>query len=137
MSTTGKLNINGLLCYISTAKHSYPEKAFVSVCLSFFITEKISEANELLFPFTNESITWRRGEGKSKAELQDIIAIFRKFDEDVTTPSLVADSCKSMPPASCFEVLAEQIVYFISEIALLKDEVRELRVSKEGKRKIG
>ena len=130
------LSVNGLLCYLSTARHSYTEKALTAVCLSFYSPEKISEAKGLLFVSTNESATRRRGEGKAKADLQDIIAAFRKLDEkNVTIPKFVADSYKVMPPASGFEVLADHLVSFISEFALLKEELKELRAAKEGSEK--
>ena len=78
-----------------------------------------------------EEVTRRRGEGKTKADIGDILALLRKLDEgNAHLPTFVADSCGSMPPSSGFEVLAEHMVTFISEIALLKEEIRELRAAK-------
>ena len=111
--------------------HIYTEKALTSVCLSFYNAEKISEAKELLFSTTKEEVTRRRGDGKTMADIGDILALLRKLDEgNVHLPTFVADSCRSMPPSSGFEVLAEHMVTFISEIALLKEEIRDLRAAK-------
>ena len=55
--------INVVLCYLSSARHRLTDQAIVTVCLSFYNGEKISEAKELLFKLTRETVT-RRGECK-------------------------------------------------------------------------
>ena len=92
---------------------------------------KISEAKELLFLSAKETATRIRGEGKTRAELKDIVDIFRRFDEkDSSLPTFVADCYKSMPPSSGYEVLADHMVTFLSEIAQLREEVRQLKISR-------
>ena len=66
--------INGVLCYLSSARHRLTDQAIVTVCLSFYNGEKISEAKEFLFKLTRETITRRRGEGKVTFILENVIA---------------------------------------------------------------
>ena len=118
--------INGLLCFISSARYCYAEKDLITVCLTFYNGEKISEAKELLVLSAKEAATRIRGVGKTRAELKDIVDIFRRFDEkDSSLPTFVADCYKSMPPSSGYEVLADHMVTFLSEIAQLRSKTIE------------
>ena len=45
-------------------------------------------------------------------------------------PTFVADCYKSIPPSSGYEVLADHMVSFLSEIAQLREEVRQLKISR-------
>ena len=117
MSETENQSLIGFYAWISTAGHSYTEEALNSVCLPSS-AEKF-EAKELLFQFTSESIAQRRGKVKAKKKKNNrILELFIKMTMNATIPSFVADSNKSMPPASGCEVLDEHIVYFTSEIDL-------------------
>ena len=128
MPTVPNAVVNGVLCYISTARRSYNEAAIVSVCQSFYSYELVSEAKKVLFGLTGENVTHRRGEGKLKADLNDIIAEFIRIDENrLQIPNFVADDYRSIPPASGFEVISEHIVALMIEVNKLKDEVNSLK----------
>ena len=120
--------INGVLCYLSSARHRLTDQAIVTACLSFYNGEKISEAKELLFKLTRERITRRKGEGKFKADLADMLELLRKLDEkDEELPKFLADCFSTMPPSSGFETNAEHIINLTTEISVLKSEIENLK----------
>ena len=120
--------INGVLCYLSSARHTLTDQAMCTICLSYYSGDKISDAKDLLFKFANETIIRRRGEGKVKADLIDMIALLRKVDErKESLPQFLADGFSSMPPASGFETIAEHIINLTTEINVLKNEIESLR----------
>ena len=103
----------------------------ISTCLSFYNSEKISNAKEVLYSFTDESCVQRRGDGKTRANLTDIITLMRKIDEDsVTIPKFLSDSFDSMPPASGYEVLADHIISLLSEMGNLRQQIDKLTTNR-------
>ena len=63
-----------------------------TICLSHYSGDKISDAKDLLFKFANKTIIRRRGEGKVKADLIDMIALLQKLDErKECLPQFLAD----------------------------------------------
>ena len=81
-----------------------------------------------MYTFVNDSIVRRRGDGRAKADLSDMIALLRRIDEDnISIPSFVCDNFRSMPPASGFEAIADHIVNLMGEISTLRSEVNSLR----------
>ena len=122
-----QLIVNGVLCYISSARSTHTDQTILSVCQSFYNCEKIVEAKELLFSTTGETVIQRRGESRIKADLKDLIGEFRRTDENgIELPTFVADNFASMPPASGFEVLSEHLVSLLSEVSALRQQVCEL-----------
>ena len=128
MCNSSKLIVNGVLCYISTARQTQSEQTIVNVCQAFYNSDVIREAKELLYSFTEENIVSRRGDSKVKADLTDILSVYRKLDDGRRKlPKFVADCFKGMPPSSGFEILAEHMVALLTEVATLKTEIAELR----------
>ena len=108
MSVLQDTIMDGLLCYISTAKDSFTEQALVSILASFYGAEKISAAKEMLFD-AMKTTGWKRAEGDFKADLNDIISLFRKGDEkDSSAPKVASDGFRETPPSSDFEVIPEK-----------------------------
>ena len=133
MSDIKNAVINGVLCYLSSARHTLTDQAMCTICLSFYNSDKISEAKELLFKIGNETTVKRRGEAKSKADLMDIINLLRKLDENrANVPKFVADNFCTMPPASGFETIAEHIINLTMEISTLKNEIQNLKDEPSG-----
>ena len=125
--------VNGALCFISSARHSYTEQALHAVCLGFYSSEKVTEARDLLFSLMGETVAYRRGKGKQKAELGDILDLLSKMDEEsIPIPKCVADNHKDMPPSSGFEVLSEHMLTFLVEIEDLKEEIKSLKEQRRG-----
>ena len=80
--------------------------------------------------FVNDNIVRRRGDGRAKADLSDMIALLRRIDEDnISIHSFVCDNFRSMTPASGFEAIADHIVNLMGEISTLRSEVNSLRTS--------
>ena len=133
MSDIKNAVINGVLCYLSSARHTLTDQAMCTICLSFYNNDKISEAKELLFKIGNETTVKRRGEAKAKADLMDIINLLRKLDENsANVPKFLADNFCSMPPASGFETIAEHIINLTMEISTLKNEIQNLKDQPSG-----
>ncbi len=120
--------INGVLCFLSTARHTHTEQALLSICFSFYNAEKISEAKEVLFSHFQETPTKRRGEARARAELIDILTLLNaKANNESRSVRFVADSFDAMTPLSGYELIADHISGLIAEISELKNEVRELK----------
>ena len=77
----------------------------------------------VLFNSLNEASISRRGDGKAKSDLSDILNRFRKVDErNEKLPIFVADGYSTMPLSSGYEVLAELTESGLKEqVRLLKD----------------
>ena len=120
---------NGVLCFLTTARQSYSTENLILMCISFYSHERILDAKKVLFSLTGgESAITRRGEGKFRSDISDILIQIKKTEENGTElPDFVADSYKSMPPSSGFEVLAEHVVCLIDEINSLREEVISLK----------
>ena len=83
-----------------------------------------SNARDLLFKYANETIIRRKGEGKVKADLIDMIVLLRKvYERKESLPQFLADGFSSMPPASGFETIAEHIINLTT---VLKNEIESL-----------
>lgn len=122
--------INGLLCYLSSARHLLTEHVLLSVCQSFYCVDKVNEAKRLLYSYTKETPIIRRGDNRVKSDLNDIILLLRKLDEDdFKLPKFLCDNYTSMPPVSGYEVIAAHIIELLSEIQCLKNEVSLLKAS--------
>ena len=120
---------NGVLCFLTTARQSYSTENLILMCISFYSHERILDAKKVLFSLTGgESAITRRGEGKFRSDVSDILIQIKKTEENGTElPDFVADSYKSMPPSSGFEVLAEHVVCLIDEMNSLRKEVKSLK----------
>ena len=99
----------------------------------FYSYDKIKEAKKVFFTVLNETAIIRRGDGKCKADLNDILNRFREADErKESLPMFVADGYSTMPPASGYEVLAEHLIHLMEEISGLKEQVKLLTDLKVG-----
>lgn len=122
--------VNGILCYISTARNSHSDQTISSICQSFYKYDVITKGKEVLFEITGAEYSKRRGNDKLKSEVNDIIQEFRRIDENnISVPAFMANSCNDMPPASGFEVLSEHIIMLLTEINNLRSQVGDLKES--------
>ena len=119
--------IDGVLCYISSARNSLGEQTIVAACQSFYSGEEILQAKEKFYKFVGDKPPNRRGNSKTLSDLTDIIALFRKLDDsDFAFPRFFCDSYRGMPPASGFELIADHIIGLVSQIEELKTTVKSL-----------
>ena len=120
--------VNGLLCYLTSARHNHTDQALLSVCQSFYSADIVSDAKKILYAYSNDIPTSRRGGQRVKSDLEDTIALLRKFDEEkVALPKFVCDDYAALPPVSGYEVIAGHMVELLTEIDTLKREVHELK----------
>lgn len=109
-SSVEKLIINELLCFVQCKIHVIDVISLTQICESNFKLLDIEEAAKVLAE-AGGIRTSRRGEGRSKRLLQDIIAVFQEKDT-TALPTFVAKDLHRLPP-----------VYFdhIDATSLLKD----------------
>lgn len=120
--------INGVLCFMSTARHVMKRDDIIRTCLVFYESDDIISAKDTLYSIVGEKPKRRRNENRIMHELQDISDLIKKCDDEgVDLPTFVADTYNSMPPSSGFEVVAQSMQTLIKELSDLKDEVRQLK----------
>ena len=123
--------VNGVLCYISTARHSMKSEDIIRICHAFFKDDDILKGKDLLCELIGQKPIRRRNENRIVNELRDIVDILKKCDETaVVLPKFVVDTFDGLPPSSGFEVIANTLVSLNDEIAMLKKEVETLRDSR-------
>ena len=97
------------------------------MCLSFYSSEKITAAKKVLFSLSNEPTVTRKGNGKARSDLTDILTLFNKNEQSgVHLPKFLADSFDAMPPVSGYEILAEHIVDLLEQVGDLKEKIKTL-----------
>lgn len=120
--------IDGLLCYVSTARHSLSKDSIVQSCCSFYDLNKVKESKDLLCVYSGDKPVRRRGDNARKTEMQDIYDTFIKCDEnDIVLPRFTADSFDTMPPTAGYELIGTTIVTLINEISSLRDELKSIK----------
>ena len=123
--------INNLLCYVSTARHSMRNDDIIRACLVFYKDEEIIKGKDLLYEIGRERPIRRRNENRIMHELQDILDLFKKCDDNnMKIPKFVADEYNGMPPSSGFDVIAQAIQSLIHGTAELKKEIESLKDSR-------
>ena len=130
--TVSNAAINNVLCYITSARCSYSEQVISTTCLSFYNSEKIEQAKEVLFNCLLEPITKRRGDNKSRSDVSDILEILKKSEaKKLAIPKFLCDSHGKMPPTSGFEVIAEHLLELVMQMSTLKDELKAIKAKPE------
>ena len=120
--------INGILCYISTARHVIKHDDIIRACLVFYESTDVLSAKDMLYDIAGEKSKRRRTEYRIMHELEDILLLLKKCDEGgIKLPRFVADTYNSMPPTSGFEVVAQSMQSLIHEISNLRSEVEILK----------
>ena len=77
-----------------------------------------------LCSFSTERSVKRRGDHPNKAEITDILDLFRKYDEnDISIPTFVADSFDSMPPTAGYDLIAPMLMSLVDELSGLKKDL--------------
>ena len=74
--------IDGVLCYTSTSRHVMRNDDIVRVCLAFYKENDIVRAKDVLYEKVGGKIRRRRGEKRIIQEIQDILDMLKKCDDD-------------------------------------------------------
>ena len=120
--------IDGVLCYTSTSRHVMRNDDIVRVCLAFYEDDDILRAKDILYEKVGEKIRRKRGENRIIQEIQDILDMLKKCDDDkIMLPKFVVDRYDGLPPSAGFEVIAQTMVTLKNEMTALKREIESLR----------
>lgn len=123
--------VNSILCYASTAGDSMKYDEIVRICLSFYDSDAIIEAKDLLYKIAGEESKRRRNKNRILHELHDIMDMLKKCDdESVNLRSFVADRYNSLPPSSGFEIVSHHIITLTDQISSLQKEIEFLKESR-------
>ena len=140
------LIINNLLCFLRTAKDDYADEVLFDLLLSFYSSDEVKIAKELVADLLKKDITIRKNPGKKKKDLEDIIEYFNEFKDSTNHRKdiFVSDSYKRMPPlglefiAPILTNLSDEIIKINnllpkitdikSEVANTADTVRSMKV---------
>ena len=108
---------NNFLCYVSTARHRMRNDDIVRTCIAFYKENDLLAGKSLLCDQIGDKPKWRRGENRLVTEVQDVLNLLKKCDDEgLQLPSFVCDSYDGMPPTSGFASIAESMVTLINEI---------------------
>ena len=65
--------INGVLCYISTARHSMKSEDIVRICHAFFKDDDVLKGKDVLCELVGQKPIRRRNENRIVNELRDLL----------------------------------------------------------------
>lgn len=116
------LVINELLCFLQCKIDVMDEISLVQICESNFKEVDIVSAKNIIFEKTSTRTT-RKGDGKSKRLLQDIIKVLKET-EPATLPTFVAKDLNRLPPVT-FDYV--DVTSLLKEILTLKQDVHRIQ----------
>ena len=123
--------INSLLTYVVSVRHSKPKDEIVNICAVFYNESQIKEAKEKLFDHAGTKPIWRRSDNRQKENISDIIDLIKKCDdEQVKLPSFVTSDHEGFPPAYGFDLIGGIINNLTDQIHELKNEIQNLKDSR-------
>ena len=83
----------------------------------------------MAYNLANETYVARRGDGRLKSDLMDLLALFKYELNNVQLPKFLADGFDTMSPMSDYEIMAEHIVDLGTQVSELKLQVKALNES--------
>ena len=81
--------IDNILCYMSTARHNMRRDDIIRACMVFYKDEDIIRSKDVLYEIGGERSIRRRNENRIMHELQDILDLFKKCDDN----DMIVKSC--------------------------------------------
>ncbi|KAI5640347.1 hypothetical protein NE865_07272 [Phthorimaea operculella] len=117
--------INEVLCFINAKTDVMDEQSIVQICESNFTEEEIENAKSVIYNHLQTSrLQLRKGEGRTKRNLQDIIKVLK--DNPNKLPTLVAQNLNRLPPIS-FDYI--DVTTLLKDILVLKKQVSDISSS--------
>ena len=127
---TSHCTINNLLCFNTTSMNTKTHDVIIQCCLPFYNVSEIRTAKELIFSFTDERCVSRRGDNSTRKDLEDIIQLLVKIEENkINIPKFLCNSFDGMPPSSEFELISNKLISLTEEIFELREELKVMRES--------
>lgn len=121
------ISVNEVLCFLQQKYNTLDEVSLLQLCESGFSEKAIEEAKDLLLSFCPSATcpTLRKGEGRKKRNLLDILKILRETDpKDI--PRFAAINLSLLPPVT-FDYI--DVTSLLKNISTLRLEVDKLKVS--------
>src|SRR5678816_3508644 len=99
------------VCYVTTALDVINNDAIVLICIAFYGASNIKDAKQRLSNLLGEEIKWRRGDDRLRGDMQDILDLIHSAKhKDKALPKFVAESYRSILPASGFEITGGELI---------------------------
>ncbi|KAI8442108.1 hypothetical protein MSG28_005734 [Choristoneura fumiferana] len=116
-----------MLSYIQNKLSVADDNLLVNVCTSAFSSEEIKKSKSLLFEAlsTDQRNVLRKGTGKVKRDIDDILRVLRWADMD-TLPVFVARQLEKLPPID-FDHL--DCTKLLKDMAKLRSEIEVIKTS--------
>ena len=114
--------VNELLCFVQNKVESLPADPLIKLCTEFYSVDIIIAAKKVLYETVTAKHHFieRRGTGKAKASMQDIIRVFQEMDLD-ETPVFVARNLLELPPLSLDNM---DNLKLLSDIEAMKQQLK-------------
>lgn len=122
MTNQCNLIISELLCFVQCKSDVMDEVSLVQICESSFSDKEVEAARDILAQTSNLRTT-RKGDGKKKRGLQDILKILKETDPD-HLPVFVAKDLHKLPPVTFDHIDATTL---LKDILLLKQDVHKIK----------
>ncbi|XP_037872904.1 uncharacterized protein LOC119629796 [Bombyx mori] len=110
-----------LLAFVQNKADVMDEDSILRLCSTAFTTDEITQAKKLLFESvqTTTRRVHRKGEGKSKRDMEDILCVIKETDPDLV-PIFVARDLHRLPPVTFDHIDATRL---LRDIIKLQDNV--------------
>ena len=127
--------LNAVLLWADIQRQLHPEDYWKPLAVKGFLQSEITEAKELLWRTSDESIigkmTKRQGASKSISEINDICAALKKLSEKDSVPMFISTSdmvaqtpiFNSTTTKKDSEIMSEQLKNINESIKALKDDI--------------
>ena len=123
------ININNLLCFISSATDDYSESVLYDIVYSFYSIDEIKSAKEKLALILKKDLISRRDPDRKRKELEDTLNFFNDFKNLKTKEIFVANSYKRMPPVGmeCFTPILSNLTDEVSRLNELIPKIADIK----------
>lgn len=122
MTNQCNLIISELLCFVQCKLDVMDEVSLLQICESSFSDKEVDEARDILVQSSNLR-TARKGDGKKKRVLQDILRVLKETDPG-QLPVYVAKDLHRLPPVTFDHIDATTL---LKDILLLKQDVNKIK----------
>src|SRR5678816_2586188 len=112
------------VCYVTTALDVINNDAIVLICIAFYGASNIKDAKQRLSNLLGEKIKWRRGGDRLRGDMKDILDLIHSAKhKNKDFLKFVAESYRSLPLASGFEIIGGELINLIDEVTKLREEI--------------
>lgn len=118
-----KVVVNELLCFMQQKYNTLDELSLIELCDKTFDDKTVEDAKDIIISSVNAAATSRKGDGRKKRNLQDILKLLRETDPD-TLPVFAAVKLSLLPPVT-FDYI--DVSTLLQSITTLKFEINKLK----------